>query len=33
MIPKKTVNIFFRTSEDKRKIEKNKGIKYSAAKG
>lgn len=33
MIPKKTVNIFFRTSEDIRKIEKNKGIKYSAAKG
>lgn len=33
MIPKKTVNIFLKKSEDKKKIEKNKGIKYSAAKG
>ena len=33
MMPKKTVNIFFEKSEDKRNIEKNKGIKYNAAKG
>jgi hypothetical protein len=33
MIPKNTVNIFLKTSEDKKMVVNNSGIKYRDVKG